>query len=633
MKNKKLLKNKAAKGLALIAIIVLLSSILAGTLFYQSSITANAIKQSLPNPESKVVQIKEVNDIKELNQLNQGWYQIRKGYVFYLDSFNSYVPLWIKVNNLEQQDGIISVDADGNVKVEKIGAEKIQNDVRFIPKNNIEQITMLATVKTQPPTVPSAKKPPKPPEKTKAQIEYEEIKAGLTDKKGTDGTVGAGKSKKQPEEKSSYIFCDAGGNKCVIRDMDEETLNGVIALSNAEHDGIKPFTISNDEANTIKKNGGTISTTNLLRGTPIILTTEQKKGQIITTTEKSIDENGNIGSITTTKRDKDKPDNIIERVETTQTYKQDETTKKYTPLLTTVKTYNKKVGGNFISNSDYTEITTDSLTREPKSARVQIGAESYVVTYKEDGSVIVNGQPLKNLPPSIRNKLSDVTDEHKAWSTREFLTNVERVFTEFNGLGYYATLFFDQESLLAWRDNVDKVFATLYLGTEYWSSSLCSSYLDGEDVGVAYAETPQGLAQIGAHIEATRTMPVTNENGSAEFIYKITFNIRNGDYEKDPRAPANMSFNVVLTGERTVNLFNQDQSVARGSSYGRVGRDAIVQTSTFQYDKICIVFDEIPLRWKLDGKELCNTIQESSGEATTLASSSTSATASGINNI
>ena len=214
-------------------------------------------------------------------------------------------------------------------------------------------------------------------------------------------------------------------------------------------------------------------------------------------------------------------------------------------------------------------------------------------------------------------------------SSQLFFSTVERVFTEFQGLSYLPTLFMDQDSLLKWREDIDRVFATAYLGTEYWSSAICGQYLDGEDEGIAWGETPQGLAQVAAHIEATRSEAIITPTGT-EFIYKITFNVRNGDYEKDRRAPEQMNINVVLKGERTVNLFRQDQSVKRGSSFGRTGRNAIAKSSTSFYNEICLTFDKVPFRWKVSNNEICNTIVGSSGAATTIsASTATSTTSSG----
>ncbi|MBI2652146.1 transglycosylase SLT domain-containing protein, partial [Candidatus Woesearchaeota archaeon] len=112
---KKLFYNKIAKGIvSLLVIVVLLSSILAASIFYQNNITANVIKE-LTIDDKPLISIKEVNDIKELSQLNEGWYEIRNGYVFYLEDFNSPVLIWIKVKNPEQQNGLLAVEEEGNI--------------------------------------------------------------------------------------------------------------------------------------------------------------------------------------------------------------------------------------------------------------------------------------------------------------------------------------------------------------------------------------------------------------------------------------------------------------------------------------------------------------------------------------
>ena len=69
MKNKKLIKNKFGKEFAgLIAIVILLSSILAGTFVYESSITSNVVKENTINSDSINIEIKNINNINELNQ-------------------------------------------------------------------------------------------------------------------------------------------------------------------------------------------------------------------------------------------------------------------------------------------------------------------------------------------------------------------------------------------------------------------------------------------------------------------------------------------------------------------------------------------------------------------------------------
>ena len=104
--SKKLFYNKIAKGLtSFAAIIVLLSSILASSIFYQSSLTANAVKDNSFDKKPASFSIKFVNDVNDLSSLNEGWYHIRNGYVYYLEHFDSSVPLYIKVSNPGQQNG------------------------------------------------------------------------------------------------------------------------------------------------------------------------------------------------------------------------------------------------------------------------------------------------------------------------------------------------------------------------------------------------------------------------------------------------------------------------------------------------------------------------------------------------
>ena len=67
MKMKKLFYNKTAKGIvSLITIVILLSSILASSIFYGNNITANAVKEG-SSAESTGITITEINDVKVLN--------------------------------------------------------------------------------------------------------------------------------------------------------------------------------------------------------------------------------------------------------------------------------------------------------------------------------------------------------------------------------------------------------------------------------------------------------------------------------------------------------------------------------------------------------------------------------------
>ena len=97
-------------------------------------------------------------------------------------------------------------------------------------------------------------------------------------------------------------------------------------------------------------------------------------------------------------------------------------------------------------------------------------------------------------------------------------------------------------------------------------------------------------------------------NATQEFLYKITFNVKNGDWDKDPQALEKMRFNVQLRGQRTVNVFKKGIELDKGKIFARIGASAIVQYSNFRYNEICLVFDKVPSSWSLDSNELCNKI-------------------------
>ncbi|MBI4176706.1 MAG: hypothetical protein HY518_05860, partial [Candidatus Aenigmarchaeota archaeon] len=65
-------------------------------------------------------------------------------------------------------------------------------------------------------------------------------------------------------------------------------------------------------------------------------------------------------------------------------------------------------------------------------------------------------------------------------SSQAFFSAFKSAVNDYSGLAGYSSLFFTDQQLFEWRNAVDKAFATLYLGTEYWSSEMCSVYVDGE---------------------------------------------------------------------------------------------------------------------------------------------------------
>ncbi|MEK6943586.1 MAG: hypothetical protein AABX00_05980 [Nanoarchaeota archaeon] len=257
-------------------------------------------------------------------------------------------------------------------------------------------------------------------------------------------------------------------------------------------------------------------------------------------------------------------------------------------------------------SSDYITILTDA-TGKPTRVDAKVNGVSSSAATGTGGQNGGGGRALE-----ILNK------EISQYTWRQRFATAERWLTEFRGLGYYATLFMSDDSLLHWREETDKVFSNLYLGTEYWSSGICGKYINtGSSEGIAFADTPQGVAQVATHIEATRTQPIQSDTGT-EYVYKITFSVRNGDYEEDLRAPEKMNIKVIIKGQTESKLFKNDVEVKRGTTFGRAGTKAIVKQSKKLYDKVCIEFDQIPEKWHIENKQLCNKVIEENGEPLSL---------------
>ncbi|HLC49815.1 MAG TPA: hypothetical protein VJI97_00120 [Candidatus Nanoarchaeia archaeon] len=253
-------------------------------------------------------------------------------------------------------------------------------------------------------------------------------------------------------------------------------------------------------------------------------------------------------------------------------------------------------------NNNIVEIETDMATGKPIRVTVYDSSGPHTASELTTG----NG------------RAQEIFDREKSqynWRTR--FARWENALTEFRGLGYYPSLFWDKAfphlTLLEWRNKVDDVFSSAYLGIEPATSNICSHYINtGASEGVVFADTPQGVAQVAAHVEATRTQAIETETGK-EYVYKITFSVRNGDYATDPRAPEKMHINVIVKGDREAKLYRNNVEVKRGDTFGKAGTKAIVKQTKYKYDKICIDFDQIPAKWHIENKQLCNNVVEEQG--------------------
>ncbi|MBL7055695.1 hypothetical protein ISS07_02160 [Candidatus Woesearchaeota archaeon] len=247
------------------------------------------------------------------------------------------------------------------------------------------------------------------------------------------------------------------------------------------------------------------------------------------------------------------------------------------------------------------------------------------------------GEPSKcvgenSICKDLGNKMERANTAQNKHSSRQFFSQLETTLTRFSGLGYYATLFFEEGDLDEWRNSVDEAFSTLYLGTEYWTSEICAADIERDQQGVAYVDTKLGLAGVAAHIQATRSeeliLPGIDYdekgivNSPREFLYKVTFNVRNGDYDTDPNALEKLKFNVELRGERTINIYKQKITVDKGSSHAALAGNSFVQYSNYFYDTVCLIFDDAPTSWRLSDDTVCNTIQGPTSPSSTGGSSS-----------
>lgn len=662
----KLNKNKFAKGIVSLAtIIIVLTSILAGTIYYGGNITSNVVSEVNDEPQ---IQIKTVDNIEQLSYLNEGWYQIRNGYVFYLDTFNSYVPLYIKVRDLYQQDGLLSVDADGNIEfhsdLDKLYEKEIVEENNLVESSQnkvtgavtgLEKVSGFETVtfnkgeytEGKVPTTPSvpgtSSTTPKPTGQYFVNVGEKKYNMIIV----TTDNLGKTTIKVYPDATKN-----PDGNVVTTKDPTIFEVSNSKALEGAIYQEWNGNSISSLPIKSGSKTG-TRDASSCTSSTSCVYTDTFTDGTKTKTTISDLTTTVETSKIAyfsegkeITKAESDK----LKKEGKTVTSQEISTSKVITEIgtdgkvkSTTTYTYNTIFDVNKNPIVTYEAIKIDQTTGNVVEFTYGEGDKKVVITPIKDGDSLSSpftatnmqqysgDQELSAVDPNLQ---KNALNSFSAYKSRQFFSEVERVFTEFSGLGYYATLFFDDDSLLAWRDNVDRIFATLYLGTEYWSSAICSVYLDGENEGIAYAETPQGLAQVAAHIEATRTEPIQAPTGT-QFIYKITFSVRNGDFEDDPRAPEEMNINVVLKGEKEAKVFTSDQKVERGSVFSKTGTNAIVQDSTTLYTEVCLTFDQIPLRWKISDNEICNEIVQSSGEATTVttaaATTTTGTSTSGIN--
>ena len=117
-------RNKTAKLISMTAATVLIALILASSLYYSGgTITANVVAEDSSSFIAPA--IKEIN-FNDLRYLNEGWYELRNGYVFYIESFGSYAPLNLKIMNPAGLNGFVVVDFDGKIEFIDYDSEPVE---------------------------------------------------------------------------------------------------------------------------------------------------------------------------------------------------------------------------------------------------------------------------------------------------------------------------------------------------------------------------------------------------------------------------------------------------------------------------------------------------------------------------
>ncbi|MFW5747030.1 MAG: hypothetical protein ACOCWQ_05790 [Nanoarchaeota archaeon] len=175
----------------------------------------------------------------------------------------------------------------------------------------------------------------------------------------------------------------------------------------------------------------------------------------------------------------------------------------------------------------------------------------------------------------------------------------------------YSSLFMEEESLKEWRESVDRVFASLNLGAEYWSSTICANKLDmpaGQQVAYSFGPNPYDQTSTGGGVMVSATcagqrQKVVTPFGEEIYLYQVTFMSRNPSDNE-------MQMNVELRGpDGNVYVFREDQPVQAGEVLSRFGKNAFAQQSPNLYTECCVHMVNGP-PMAVGSNPVCNRIAE-----------------------
>lgn len=168
-----------------------------------------------------------------------------------------------------------------------------------------------------------------------------------------------------------------------------------------------------------------------------------------------------------------------------------------------------------------------------------------------------------------------------------------------------SALFIGQEELDARMREVQESLEVLYLGKTV-ESLMCDDIRESplvQDGGIGFVETEDGQERIAVSVQGKVQEVVTFTNGT-EYLYKITYLIKN-DFLEDEFGAETWSYNVRLSGTKTVNLWTMNKEVPPESRQTYTKQNAIIFYSSELYDSLCIEFNPEPTA--MGTNNICNT--------------------------
>mgnify|MGYP001589368963 CR=1 FL=1 len=207
------------------------------------------------------------------------------------------------------------------------------------------------------------------------------------------------------------------------------------------------------------------------------------------------------------------------------------------------------------------------------------------------------------------------------------LTDIVEAYSQYSGMGAFASLFIDDSELSKRRQEANDLFCSTWLlgGVECWSSKLCQYSVDAKAGGLGLmARTTSQAPVAGAHIEADKSLPIqytnlTNNEMVSMKLYRITYYLHNPN-------TANITYNLKFTANdgSVYTAFQYDKILEEGSTTKQIRTNAIVKYSNREYTKVCLTFNPAIKRFGGgETKELCNDIIEYSGQATSVTGAAT----------